>query len=203
MAVPILMRAVFGLLVLLVAIACCVVLTPISYILFLTGELPAYRLLLGIIQSLFCTGCATAIEVCLDSRIVMSLDDSLSAKSGVSSIPGISVLLCNHPTRLDWMYVWAAMATSQTPIGLSIPELRIVLKGELKKAPLLGWFMQQNNYMFLRRNFEADKHHLAAMSAHVARQSIGVGPQGGAVSAAAQIVASWVRGDPTLRDHPI
>lgn len=166
--VSIFARVAFVLGVFIVAVACCAFLTPFSYPLILLGELPAYRLLLGAIQTVFCVGCACLIQLCL--RTDLTLVASPDLLEGLDDdAPGVSVLLCNHPTRLDWMYVWASMAMNDCPPGASLPELRIVLKGELKKAPLLGWFMQQNNYLFLRRNFEQDKHHLAAMSAHVAR----------------------------------
>ena len=60
------------------------------------------------------------------------------------------LLISNHPSRIDWMFHWAlAIALGR------LPELKIVLKDSLRKAPGFGWAMQCNAYPFLSRKDRA------------------------------------------------
>ena len=58
------------------------------------------------------------------------------------------LLLCNHRTRVDWMY--AGWCYSRM-LG-STSSLRFVLKDSLRAAPVFGWVMQIVMCIFLSRN---------------------------------------------------
>ena len=57
-----------------------------------------------------------------------------------------SILLCNHHTRIDYMFIWCLAFHCRF-----LSSLKIVLKKSLKKVPFLGWAMQFMEYTFLAR----------------------------------------------------
>ncbi|EOD19916.1 hypothetical protein EMIHUDRAFT_224889 [Emiliania huxleyi CCMP1516] len=62
------------------------------------------------------------------------------------------LLVCNHNSRVDWMYVWVLAAR----FGVA-ERLKIALKDSLRRAPLFGWAMQAFLFVFLsRRDRDAD-----------------------------------------------
>lgn len=64
-----------------------------------------------------------------------------------------TLLLCNHRTRVDWMYagwVYNMMARNNK-------TLRFIMKDELRSVPIFGWVMQIVMCIFLnRKNKDAD-----------------------------------------------
>ena len=50
-------------------------------------------------------------------------------------LKGPCVILLNHRTRFDWMFLWCFMIR----LG-DLPRLKIILKSSLKKVPGLGEF---------------------------------------------------------------
>lgn len=66
------------------------------------------------------------------------------------------VLIANHQIYTDWLYLWWTAYCS----GMH-GRLYIVLKESLKKIPILGWGMQFNQFIFLKRNWEKDRDHMA------------------------------------------
>lgn len=68
------------------------------------------------------------------------------------------LLITNHRTRLDWLLILNMLMNEGR-----IPGLRFSLKAPLKNVPFIGWFLQLNCHIFLNRNFEADKEHIAQM----------------------------------------
>lgn len=63
-----------------------------------------------------------------------------------------SLIILNHRTRLDWMFIW--MVHSRFGI---LEQLKIVLKAALKRIPGPGWAMQHAAYLFLDRVWEKDQ----------------------------------------------
>ena len=57
----------------------------------------------------------------------------------------------------DWMYLWYIAYTA----GMH-GRIFIVLKESLKRIPVIGWGMQFSQFIFLKRNWEKDKPHMAA-----------------------------------------
>ncbi|KAM7542632.1 hypothetical protein Aperf_G00000018052 [Anoplocephala perfoliata] len=66
-----------------------------------------------------------------------------------SPLPGTSsIFLLNHRTRLDWIFVFS--------LGEYARCLKIVLKHDLAKLPGVGWAMQLDAFIFLRRRIAID-----------------------------------------------
>ena len=62
------------------------------------------------------------------------------------------LVLCNHRTRVDWMFAgWCYAAL----VGMN-PDLRVVLKEQLRSVPIFGWAMQIMMYIFLSRKRDQD-----------------------------------------------
>ncbi|XP_053315799.1 lysocardiolipin acyltransferase 1 [Spea bombifrons] len=79
--------------------------------------------------------------------------------TGDGFIPGErSVIIMNHRTRLDWMFLWNCL------LRYSYLRLeKICLKSSLKSVPGFGWAMQVAAFIFIRRKWEEDKSHFEAM----------------------------------------
>uniref|UniRef100_A0A1A8H7P9 Lysocardiolipin acyltransferase 1 n=2 Tax=Nothobranchius korthausae TaxID=1143690 RepID=A0A1A8H7P9_9TELE len=79
--------------------------------------------------------------------------------TGDGFIPGErSVIIMNHRTRLDWMFLWCCL------LRYSYLRLeKICLKAALKIVPGFGWAMQVACFVFIQRRWEVDKKHLANM----------------------------------------
>ncbi|KAJ9651363.1 hypothetical protein H2198_009365, partial [Neophaeococcomyces mojaviensis] len=66
------------------------------------------------------------------------------------------VLIANHQIYTDWLYLWWTAYCS----GMH-GRLYIILKESLKRIPILGWGMQFNQFIFLKRDWEKDRGHMA------------------------------------------
>ena len=76
----------------------------------------------------------------------------------------VSILICNHHCRLDWMFLWCLAAR----LGCC-GRLKIALKAPLKQAPFFGWAMQAFLFLFLsRKDREADLRRLRRLCAYAA-----------------------------------
>ena len=53
------------------------------------------------------------------------------------NVDALSLVICNHHTAFDWMFLWTLFCRLRTS-GI----LKIVLKYELKHVPIFGWIMQ-------------------------------------------------------------
>ncbi|CAF1558421.1 unnamed protein product [Adineta steineri] len=85
------------------------------------------------------------LEDLLGIKIIVTGDDLTKDKKR-------SLIILNHRTRLDWMFIW--MLHSRFKI---LEQLKIVLKAELKRIPGPGWAMQHAAYLFLERVWEKDQ----------------------------------------------
>jgi lysocardiolipin and lysophospholipid acyltransferase len=76
------------------------------------------------------------------------------------SKPGkAKIIIMNHHCRLDWLYMFIFFARTR---GM-IKHVRFVLKGELRKLPVLGWTMDMFRYVFLSRSWEKDEKYIERM----------------------------------------
>lgn len=67
-----------------------------------------------------------------------------------------NIILSNHRTRVDWMYVgWSYV----TLFGAA-STFKIILKNGLKSVPLYGWGMQALQFIFLTRERAKDLPHI-------------------------------------------
>ncbi|CAF1241940.1 unnamed protein product [Adineta ricciae] len=85
------------------------------------------------------------LEDLLGIKIAVTGDDLTNDKKR-------SIIILNHRTRLDWMFIW--MVHSRFEI---LEQLKIVLKASLKHIPGPGWAMQHAAYLFLDRAWEKDQ----------------------------------------------
>lgn len=79
--------------------------------------------------------------------------------TGDAFVPGErSVIIMNHRTRMDWMFLWNCL------MRYSYLRLeKICLKASLKSVPGFGWAMQAAAYIFIQRKWKDDKSHFEDM----------------------------------------
>ncbi|XP_062980220.1 lysocardiolipin acyltransferase 1 isoform X1 [Elgaria multicarinata webbii] len=79
--------------------------------------------------------------------------------TGDGFIPGErSVIIMNHRTRMDWMFLWNCL------LRYSYLRLeKICLKSSLKGIPGFGWAMQVAAFIFIQRKWEEDRNHFENM----------------------------------------
>ncbi|XP_036398551.1 lysocardiolipin acyltransferase 1 [Megalops cyprinoides] len=79
--------------------------------------------------------------------------------TGDGFVPGErSVIIMNHRTRLDWMFLWCCL------LRYSYLRLeKICLKAALKAIPGFGWAMQVASFIFIHRRWEDDRRHMENM----------------------------------------
>lgn len=68
----------------------------------------------------------------------------------------IGLIICNHHTRVDWMYAGWCYGT----IMECNNKIRMILKESLRSVPIFGWSMQMMMYIFLSRKREEDIPHI-------------------------------------------
>ncbi|KAM4866652.1 lysocardiolipin acyltransferase 1 isoform 2-T9 [Thomomys bottae] len=79
--------------------------------------------------------------------------------TGDAFVPGErSVIIMNHRTRVDWMFLWNCL-TRYSYLRLE----KICLKASLKSVPGFGWAMQAAAYIFIHRKWKDDKSHFEDM----------------------------------------
>lgn len=72
-----------------------------------------------------------------------------------------SLVLLNHRTRLDWMFILSLQARYA-----SLKHFRISLKYPIRHVPGAGWAMQIGGFLFLKRTFEEDKDRIENLLTH-------------------------------------
>ncbi|ETI19508.1 hypothetical protein G647_09342 [Cladophialophora carrionii CBS 160.54] len=105
----------------------------------------------------------TLTQTFAPTKVVVSGDESvrgqlLKSADGnlILDFPERLVLIANHQIYTDWLYLWW-IAYCNGMHG----RLYIILKESLRKIPILGWGMQLNQFIFLKRNWEEDKPNMA------------------------------------------
>ncbi|XP_062851813.1 lysocardiolipin acyltransferase 1 [Trichomycterus rosablanca] len=79
--------------------------------------------------------------------------------TGDGFIPGErSVIIMNHRTRLDWMFLWCCLLR-HSYLRLE----KVCLKAALKAVPGFGWAMQVASFIFIQRKWAEDQTHMANM----------------------------------------
>lgn len=91
----------------------------------------------------------------LGMSVTLSGDIITEAQRGEGAL-----IICNHPSTADWLYLWSLFRRTG-----SLFQLKIVLKN-IQFAPILGWALQCIRYLFLQRDFQADKIHIEDMIQH-------------------------------------
>ncbi|TMW63815.1 hypothetical protein Poli38472_002756 [Pythium oligandrum] len=66
-----------------------------------------------------------------------------------------AIIIANHQVDADWWYIWQA-ARHHKGAG----NIKIVLKDQLKRVPIIGWGMRLFEFLFLRRSIDHDAKHI-------------------------------------------
>jgi lysocardiolipin and lysophospholipid acyltransferase len=98
----------------------------------------AYRVVVGRIQR------AWGYFICGIAERVYGVRFCLSGDA-LPPVPRRVLLISNHRTRLDWLFLWSMSLFAHNGAGL-----RIVLKAGLKDVPFFGWALQQFDCLFLQ-----------------------------------------------------
>jgi len=104
----------------------------------------AYRFSVDWIGTLWFKLCIWGLEYFWGIEVVFSGDAIPKRES--------AILISNHPTRLDWMFLWMFIYR----LGALRME-KIILKASLKNVFGFGWAMQAFHYVFLQRKWEDDQ----------------------------------------------
>lgn len=106
----------------------------------------------------------TLTQTFAPTKVIVSGDASVRGQLRKSAdghlvldFPERLVLIANHQIYTDWLYLWWVAYCN----GMH-GRLYIILKESLKKIPILGWGMQFNQFIFLKRNWEQDKPNMSA-----------------------------------------
>jgi len=68
---------------------------------------------------------------------------------------GSTLILSNHPSTADWMYLWSLLMRI-----LNLNQLRIMMKSSLRNVPIIGWSLSSGVHCFMDRKWENDQLHL-------------------------------------------
>ncbi|RKP40226.1 acyltransferase-domain-containing protein, partial [Dimargaris cristalligena] len=63
-----------------------------------------------------------------------------------------AIVIANHQVYMDWIYLWFVAYYAGCH-----GYVKIILKDSLRSIPIFGWGMQFFRFIFLRRNWEADR----------------------------------------------
>jgi len=77
------------------------------------------------------------VEIVLTGDAIRPTDDAL--------------MVLNHPTRMDWNFVWSAIFHAS-----NYHNTKIVLKEPLRRVPGMGWIMAMSRFIFLQRRWSED-----------------------------------------------
>ena len=142
---------------------CCIVL-PV-FVLLLPINISLAQRILDFFVAAYLSLPAALLELC-DTRIHCYGDAPTSSQRGE-----YSVMFANHPTELDWMYLWHWMYRYS-----DLTQLKIVMKGSLRRAPIIGWALQLACHLFLARDWDKDQKHVQRLIRHYRRAMQPVAP---------------------------
>ena len=138
------------------------VILPAALILLLPGFRGAYRCVVDAVATWWFHLAAALIEWLGGTQVVLSGDGA--APPSVDE--RVSVIICNHNCRLDWLFLWPFIVRQGTA-----GRLKIALKEPMKMMPFFGWAMQAFLFVFLSRaNRGNDLAHVSALLEHMRRQ---------------------------------
>jgi len=98
------------------------------------------------------------IEILFGVTIISSGDVPKNANEA-------ALIISNHRTRLDWMFLWPWILRYG-----NLQHEKIILKWSLKNVPGFGWAMQKFCFVFLKRKWEQDEAHVSRVLSHFVNQ---------------------------------
>jgi 1-acyl-sn-glycerol-3-phosphate acyltransferase len=101
----------------------------------------------------------------LGVKITLHLKDDVPLQFNTADV----LLICNHRSRIDWMFIWG-LAAAMGRLG----RLKIVIASLFKKVPGFGWAMQCFGFLFMvRTDRYADLRTLKeGADLHIGRRSV-------------------------------
>jgi lysocardiolipin and lysophospholipid acyltransferase len=118
---------------------------------FIVGKRLARRVLrkyADTLQALYIVQIPAIIEAVFSTRIVVSGAASINQIARSKSL----LVVANHRTRLDWLFLWHFVTRFLDP-----SLQKIVLKRQLERVPLLGLAVHLLNFLYLERNWTNDE----------------------------------------------
>ncbi|XP_064292164.1 lysocardiolipin acyltransferase 1-like isoform X2 [Plodia interpunctella] len=143
---------------------------PVMYIMFVNHKL--YRKIVDVLFALWELYPVALFQCCINTQL-HHYGDYVDPDEN-------TIIVMNHRTRVDWNYVWIALyhATQDTArhvctckesldkkhsrdvfdrISGGKSKIKFVLKDELKMIPGMGWIMQLNFFLYVKRDWRADQ----------------------------------------------
>ncbi|KDN52125.1 acyltransferase-domain-containing protein [Tilletiaria anomala UBC 951] len=107
----------------------------------------------------------------IDAQKFVIRDENRRGPDGLGTVtqvkmPDRSVWISNHQVYVDWLYLWCVAYYANMA-----DSIIIILKASLKKVPFVGWGMQFFRFIFLARNWQADRMPLAKHLSFLAERS--------------------------------
>ncbi|XP_026734001.1 lysocardiolipin acyltransferase 1-like [Trichoplusia ni] len=146
---------------------------PVMYLMFVSHRI--YRKLVDILFSLWELYPVALFQCCFNTQL-HHFGDFVNPDEK-------TIIVMNHRTRVDWNYVWIALYhATQNPAGeicsckqtvedsrepsgvldvLGKSKIKFVLKDEIKTIPGMGWIMQLNFFLYVKRNWREDQVNLS------------------------------------------
>eukprot|EP00611_Tribonema_gayanum_P006740 TRINITY_DN1604_c1_g2_i2.p1 TRINITY_DN1604_c1_g2~~TRINITY_DN1604_c1_g2_i2.p1 ORF type:complete len:468 (-),score=108.32 TRINITY_DN1604_c1_g2_i2:35-1258(-) len=106
-----------------------------------------YRYWAGMVEVAYFGFAAAMLEHLLGVRVVVYGDEVPPRER--------ALILSNHRTRVDWMFIWCLCARTH-----QLAQLRIVLQDAVKSLPGIGWGCQAFLFVFLARDRSRDLAHM-------------------------------------------
>ncbi|KAJ8723269.1 hypothetical protein PYW08_003181 [Mythimna loreyi] len=142
---------------------------PVMYLMFFSHRL--YRKLVDTLFSLWELYPVALFQCCCSTQL-HHFGDYVNPDEN-------TIIVMNHRTRVDWNYVWIALyhatqnpsselcsckQTDQNPSKSNSAldlggksKIKFVLKDEIKNIPGMGWIMQLNFFLYVKRNWREDQ----------------------------------------------
>lgn len=92
----------------------------------------------------------------LERRSIFSSGEN----KGKLILPSKALVIANHQIYSDWFYLWFLAYLSQ-----KADSIYIVMKKSLRKIPIIGYGMENYNFVFLSRNWANDKKYMSGQFA--------------------------------------
>jgi hypothetical protein len=146
---------------------------------------------------MFCAATIALIELVTGMHYLSYGDLPASSDEG-------ALIICNHPTEWDWLYLWGFLTKYS-----HLPNLKIVMKDPIRFFPFFGWSVQACQYLFLTRKWADDREHVLSIMEYwrrygpAGRQSLLIFPEGtniGKHSLAKAEAFSKAQGLPLMRE---
>lgn len=113
----------------------------------LPGFTLVYRVIVTLTKWIWFSFASGLLEFLVGIRFPVHCGASSEKVRSIVSTKRAILVICNHRTRLDWMFLWVLFGRLRL-----LSQLTIVLKFGMKNIPFVGWAMQCFHFIFLSRS---------------------------------------------------